>query len=203
MQLKSGPEIKKWFFSLPNKLTLARIAAIPLITLVYAFDYMPTRVFCALLFLAAALTDLFDGFFARKYGIETREGALLDPIADKMLIVTGLVLVVSSNNLYAFIAILLICRDIAVSGIRMIAQEQGFNVEVNQIGKFKTASQVAAIFCLMIGQELFRIPFRTVGMLIIWVALLASIYSGYTYFKDFWDKLKSRSRPLSNQQSSL
>ena len=101
---------------LPNKLTLLRIAAIPLLLIVYPFSPKKLNVFCALLFAFAALTDLLDGYFARKYQNVTPLGALLDPIADKMLMASSLVLLASEGVIWALMAGLLISRDLAKIG---------------------------------------------------------------------------------------
>ena len=192
MKVKSPQEIRDWVVGLPNKLTAARIIAIPLLLILYPFDFYPIRVVCSFIFLTAAFTDFFDGYLARKYQLETPMGALLDPIADKMLIITGLILLVSDGSLpYAWIAILLICRDIGVSGMRLIALEKGFDLKVTSYGKLKTALQVAAIWCLMLKKPLFDFPFYTTGMLAIWGALGVSLYSGYCYWEAFLLQLNS------------
>lgn len=184
-------QFKEWLKHIPNKLTLARMVAIPVLLLLYPIDIYAFKFIAACVFLGAALTDFFDGYLARKYNIETPEGALLDPIADKMLVMTGLVLLVSTNKLYSFLAVLLICRESFISGVRLIAMERQINIDVNMFGKFKTGFQVAGIFALMIDRPLFDIPFRPAGMLCIWVALGLSLYSGYLYWQVFWQKVNN------------
>jgi CDP-diacylglycerol--glycerol-3-phosphate 3-phosphatidyltransferase len=96
-----------------------------------------------------------------------------------------LILLADSQALPAWICGFLLCRDIAVTGMRMIALEDGFSIAVSPFGKVKTIFQDIAIFCLMIGQDLFDIPFRMSGMISIWLALAVSLYSGYLYFEEF------------------
>ncbi len=180
---------KDWLKHLPNKLTLARIAAIPLLLLIYPF--LPSlNVFCAVLFAVAALTDLLDGYLARKYGNVTPLGALLDPIADKMLVAASLVLLANSQVIPAFVAGLLICRDIGVNGIRLLALEQNMKVEVSEFGKWKTTILSVAIFCLFVNERLFDLPFREVGMVALWAGVALSLWSAWSYARGFLQKTK-------------
>jgi CDP-diacylglycerol---glycerol-3-phosphate 3-phosphatidyltransferase len=174
-----------WLAHLPNQLTLGRILVIPFLLLVYPIGFQSTNVICALVFALAGITDILDGYFARLYKQESRLGALLDPVADKMLSGACMILLADSQALPAWICGLLLCRDIAVSGMRMMAQEEGHTIKVNSLGKIKTILQDVAIFCLIIGEDMFDIPFKITGMISIWLALAVSLYSGYLYFEDF------------------
>ncbi len=174
-----------WFKHLPNQLTLARIVAIPVLLVVYPFDSSFTNILSALLFAAAGITDILDGYLARKYQQETQMGALLDPVADKMLSGACLLLLANSHALPAWICGFLLCRDIAVSGMRLIAAESGHTIRVSSFGKIKTIVQDVGIFSLMIGSDYLEIPFRLTGMICIWVAMAVSLYSGYLYFEEF------------------
>jgi CDP-diacylglycerol--glycerol-3-phosphate 3-phosphatidyltransferase len=192
---KTLSETREWLRHMPNKLTLGRIAAIPLLLVLYPLEWEFLRVPCALIFAAAAATDYLDGYLARRYGMVTPLGALLDPIADKMLVAAGLVLLARAGAAPAFVCALLICRDIAVSGIRLMALEQRITIEVSEFGKWKTAITSVAIFCLMINKPLFDLPFRLVGMLCLWGALGLSAYSAWLYVQAFLQKNKT---PLFN-----
>lgn len=174
-----------WFSHLPNQLTLARMFAIPFLLFVYPFGFPFTNVLCALVFAAAGVTDILDGYLARKYGQETKMGALLDPVADKMLSGACLILLADSQALPAWICGFLLCREIAVSGMRLIAAESGHTIKVSAFGKLKTIVQDVAIFCLLMGSDYFEIPFRVTGMICVWAALIVSLYSGYLYFEEF------------------
>ena len=182
----------EWLKNLPNKLTLARIGAIPLLLVLYPLQLGTTiNVISAVIFLLAALTDLLDGYLARKYQNVTPLGALLDPIADKMLVAASLVLLASTHAAPALLAGLLICRDIAVNGVRLLALEQGITVAVNDLGKWKTAATMVAIFCLFINDNHFLgLPFRTVGMIALWLGLGLSLYSAWTYGRGYLEKSK-------------
>lgn len=174
-----------WLSHLPNQLTLARILAIPFLLFVYPLGFTFTNVVAALVFAAAGITDILDGYFARKYGQETKLGALLDPVADKMLSGACLILLANSQALPAWICGFLLCRDIAVSGMRLVAAEGGRTIQVSAFGKIKTIVQDVGIFSLLVGSDLFEIPFRVTGMICIWSALFISLYSGYLYFEEF------------------
>lgn len=185
-----------WLSHLPNQLTLARIMAIPFLLFVYPIGFQFTNVLCALVFGLAGITDIMDGYFARRYKQESRLGALLDPVADKMLSGASLILLADSQALPAWICGFLLCRDIAVTGMRMLALEDGYNIQVSAFGKIKTIVQDVAIFCLMMGQDMFDIPFRVTGMVAIWIALAISLYSGYLYFEEF---LENSTKPPENE----
>lgn len=174
-----------WLAHLPNQLTLGRILVIPFLLVVYPLGFKSTNIICALTFALAGLTDILDGYFARLYKQESRLGALLDPVADKMLSGACLILLADSQALPALICGTLLCRDIAISGMRMMALEEGHTIKVNSLGKFKTILQDVAIFCLIIGEDMFEIPFRITGMISIWLALIVSLYSAYLYFEEF------------------
>lgn len=185
---------KEWLKHMPNKLTLARIGVIPLLLVLYPLTER-LNVFCAILFAFAAFTDWLDGYLARKYGNVTPLGALLDPIADKMLIAAALVLLAHSRAVPAFLAGLIISRDIAVSGMRLMAMEQSFKIEVSDFGKWKTTLLSLAIFCLFINEPLFGIPFRPIGMISLWLSLALSLYSAWMYGKGYLEKAKTSLYP--------
>lgn len=188
--MKPTLHVSEWFSGLPNKLTVARVASLPFLIFCFLFDVQFLHVLGAMIFLAAAITDFLDGFFARKYQMQTPAGALLDPIADKLLVLTGLILLVPTSKIVAVLAIVLLGREFAISGLRLIALERHFNIEVSQLGKVKTGFQVAGIFSLMVEKSYFNLPFSKVGMLCLWVAVGLSLYSGYQYWQNFQKNLK-------------
>jgi CDP-diacylglycerol--glycerol-3-phosphate 3-phosphatidyltransferase len=184
-------ELRVWLHGIPNKLTFARILAVPIIMLLYPIDFYPLRVFVALLFLAAAITDWLDGYLARRYNMETPLGALLDPIADKMLVITGLLcLFLSEHRLYLWFAAPLVCREIAISGLRLLALEKNYTLAVNTFGKWKTGFQVAAIFLLMLKRPVFDFPISQAGWICLSIALFLSLYSALIYVQSFWANVK-------------
>ena len=186
---------KVWLKHLPNKLTLARIGAIPLLLLLYPFSDA-LHGLCAVIFAAAAVTDWLDGFVARRYGGVTALGALLDQVADKMLMASTLVLLASSDAMPPFMAALLISRDIAVNGIRLLALERQQKIHVSDFGKWKTTVLSVAVFCLFINHRLFDLPLREIGMVLAWIGLALSLYSGWSYGLGFLRILKKKPAPV-------
>lgn len=180
-----------WLKQIPNQLTLLRIGAIPILLLLYPLS-KSLGPLCAVIFAAAAITDLLDGWLARKFATVTKIGSLLDPIADKMLIGAALVLLASSDALPVFLAGILICRDIGVNGLRMVALEQGISIEVRDVGKWKTVFQSVGIFCLFVYKPLFEVRFREIGMVCIWVAVFLSLYSAWSYGRSYLLKVNNQ-----------
>ena len=172
--------------SVPNNLTLLRILCVPLLLIIFPINHYVTDLISALFFSLAALTDFFDGFFARRFNTTSKLGEILDPIADKLLAVAMLLLLCSAARLPALIGGLLIVREIAVGGLRSVASERGLQLPVENLGKWKTAALWIAIFCLIINKTVLGIPLRVIGMGSIWVALLLSWWSAYHYWRLFY-----------------
>ena len=174
--------------TLPNKLTVGRIIVIPVLLLVFPLTYQFVffRMFCAFLFFLAAITDFFDGYLARKFNHTSRVGALLDPIADKLLTTCAVIILVGAGYLPAFLGGLILLREVAISGLRLAAMELSFTISVSKIGKYKTVVQSIAFLCLMVHTE----PLIQAGNLAIWLSLVLSYYSGYEYARGFWQKGK-------------
>lgn len=183
-------EPSAWLKRLPNKLTLARMASIPFLLIVYPLDFDALNILCAWVFAFAAATDYLDGYLARKYDSVTPLGALLDPIADKMLVASSLLLLAHARSVPPLLAGILICRDIGVSGLRLLALEQRLTIEVSDFGKWKTVLQDIAIVCLMINRPFLGLPLRGIGMLTLWAALALALYSAWMYGRSFWEKAK-------------
>ena len=142
--------------------------------------------FAALVFSAASVTDVLDGLFARRRGMETTLGKLLDPLADKLLVSAALIMLVSLGRAPAWVAIVIIGREIAVTGLRAILAEKGIVMEAELIGKYKTGFQIAAIIPLLIHFSYFDIDFHSIGMVFLWLALAMTVFSGGRYFTKFW-----------------
>ncbi len=193
--------------NLPNLLTLLRIFFVPLLVAALLADgayaerwlsLIPvTREFFALgVFLAAAVTDLLDGYLARRWGQVTTVGTLLDPIADKLLISAALVSLVDIHRVPAWIVILIIGREFAVSGLRSIAAASGYVIRASELGKTKMAAQVVAISLVISG---IRWPdLNQLALLAMWAVMLFGIVSAADYFRKFWrkvdDQVKRRRR---------
>ncbi len=187
--------------TLPNLLSLSRIFLIPLIVVLFEIIRYtePDNIvrlqwlsfITTLIFAIGGLTDYFDGYFARKHkGGVTNLGKLIDPISDKLLIVTTLIMLVSINRLYAWIVVLIVGREIAVTGLRTVSASAGVIIPASVEGKYKTNFQISAIIGLLVHYTYWGINFQRVGMLFIWIALFITIWSGINYFKKFAKTLK-------------
>lgn len=185
--------------NLPNKLTLIRIAMVPLVVLVYLLipsdlgilhesNHLAFRdVLAFLIFAAASITDMLDGQIARKNNLITSFGKFADPIADKMLVNTVLILLVYTHQANVIAVLLMIARDLVVDGLRMIASQHGKVVSAGFYGKVKTVLQMFAIVFLLLKNWPFVYIGIPVDQILLWAAALVSVFSGWIYFM----KLKS------------
>ncbi len=177
---------KKETLNLPNTITLLRISVIPVLFLILLSPGRTLSLFIAVFFILAALTDLVDGYIARRYGIVTKMGKLLDPVADKIIVNTAMVLMIPIGHIPAWIVALIIIRDIVVEGTRNIALSEGIVISASKLGKRKTLSQNIAVSALIIHYPLFGIDAHLVGMITLYVALILTIWSGVDYFIKFY-----------------
>ena len=180
--------------NLPNGLTLVRIFLVPLLVAVLSTRPMthPQMLIAIAIFLAASLTDLLDGYFARKRGQITTLGVLLDPIADKLLISAAVISLVEIGAVPAWMAAIIIGREFAVSGLRSIASSQGFTIEASELGKIKMVAQVVALTLLMLGAQYPESPFPVLGKVSLYVVVLFALWSAVGYFSNFWTRIDDR-----------
>ncbi|HEX2122129.1 MAG TPA: CDP-diacylglycerol--glycerol-3-phosphate 3-phosphatidyltransferase [Thermoanaerobaculia bacterium] len=172
-------------WNLPNSLSLFRIFLVPFLVVVLLTKF-DGREFVGLgIFLVAAVTDFFDGWFARRYNQTTRLGALLDPIADKLLMSAAFISLVEMDPLHvpAWIVVIIIGREFAVSGLRSIAAQQGVTIAASPLGKGKMITQVIAISLLILGATLGEL--RLTGKIALWAVMLFALASGVDYFIKF------------------
>jgi CDP-diacylglycerol--glycerol-3-phosphate 3-phosphatidyltransferase len=178
--------------NLPNALTIARIFLVPVVVAVLLARDIPERtIWGASLFLAAALTDMLDGYLARRRGQVTTLGRLLDPIADKLLISSALIALVWRHTAPAWMVVVIIGREFAVSGLRGIAAHEGFSIDVSRMGKGKMVMQVAAVVGLILGEKYHGWVEKTAEVLL-WAVVFFALVSMAQYFREFWKKLDSR-----------
>jgi len=148
----------------------------------------PGRIFSliiAILFIAASVTDFLDGYIARRYNIVTKMGKLLDPIADKLLISTAMIMMIPIGRIPAWIVAVIIMRDIFVDGLRSIASSEGLIIQARTLGKQKTLCQIIAVSALLIHYPIFWIDAHVVGTVILYIALLLTVWSGVDYYRQF------------------
>jgi len=179
--------------NLPNSLTLARIFLVPFVVVVLLTTNRPIHnwaIWCVSLFLGAALTDLFDGYLARRRKQVTTLGRLLDPIADKLLISSALVSLVQLGCAPAWMVAIILGREFAVNGLRSIAASEGFGIDVSTLGKGKMALQVAAVVGLILGRA-YEGWIQITAKALLWAVVLLALVSMVQYFGEFWSKLDS------------
>lgn len=188
--------------NIPNKITLSRILLIPIFILLLSIPFewgewnigdttLPISHFVAgLLFIFASATDWVDGYYARKYDLVTNLGKFLDPLADKLLVSAALILLVELGLAPAWIVIIIISREFAVTGLRLVAAGEGIVLAASNMGKLKTVTQIVAIAALL----LHNFPFSYLGlpfaMIMLYIALFFTILSGYDYFAKNWNVMR-------------
>jgi CDP-diacylglycerol--glycerol-3-phosphate 3-phosphatidyltransferase len=169
-------------FNLPNTITLLRISVVPFLFILLANPGEFWSLVIAVLFVIASVTDFLDGYFARKYQMITTMGKFLDPIADKIIVNTAMILMIPIGRIPAWIVAVTIIRDLIVDVIRSIASSEGFYIQASILGKQKTVTQIIAVTALMIHYSIFGINAHVVGTAILYVALFLTLYSGIDYF---------------------
>lgn len=182
-------------FNVPNILTLMRIAAIPLMVYLLLTAERETSFWAAALFSAASFTDWLDGFLARRMGIVTVFGKFLDPIADKLVVMAALIMIIPLGRVPAWMVLVILGREIIITGLRGIASSEGIVIEASDLGKFKTIFQLVAIIALLLHydyQWFFSSthPFllanmHNVGMFYLWIAFFITVWSGADYLFRF------------------
>jgi CDP-diacylglycerol--glycerol-3-phosphate 3-phosphatidyltransferase len=163
--------------NLPNLLTMLRILAVPVIVVALLDETPNGDALAAAVFALAAVTDGLDGYFARSRGSITTFGKLMDPLADKLLVTAALVALVSLDRLAAWVAMVIIAREFAVTGLRVIAAERGVIIAASWLGKVKTVLQIAAVIALIATNPA---PWWVDGL--VYVAVAATVISGFDYF---------------------
>jgi CDP-diacylglycerol--glycerol-3-phosphate 3-phosphatidyltransferase len=173
--------------NLPNWLTLFRIFLVPLLVVDLLTKFDGREVVGLAIFLVAATTDFLDGYLARRRHQVTRLGTLLDPIADKLLISAAFISLVELGLAPAWMVVVVIGREFAVSGLRAIAAERGIAIAASPLGKFKMLSQIVAISLLIINVRFPKIEgLATASVVSLWAVVLLAIASGLDYFRRFW-----------------
>ena len=176
--------------ALPNVLSLFRVACVPLVIALLVAPTPTTRRVAAFLFLAASITDYLDGYLARRRGIVSTLGQFLDPLADKLLVAAVLVMLVAlpaGPRVPAWIAAVIIARELAVTGLRAIAMQRGVAVPADELGKYKMLTQIFALQGLLLAERIpipfvgIEVDFFAAGMRFLWVALVLSVWSGLDY----------------------
>jgi len=188
--------------NLPTTLTLSRIGVIPIFIVIYYMPVTWSNEVCTWLFVLAAITDWLDGYIARKYQLQSRFGAFLDPVADKLMVAVVLILLVARNPVdlpsifLAIPAIIIIGREITISALREWMAELGESakVSVSYIGKVKTAAQLVALPFMIHREPLWDvIPVAEIGLFLLYVAAILTIWSMIIYLRGAWPVMRENS----------
>lgn len=169
---------------LPNLITAARLLLTALLAVLLMLEQSrPLAVFCCLLFTIAAVTDMLDGYVARRYGVVSTLGKLLDPLADKLLVTTALIMLIPLNRMPAWVALLILSREMLVTGLRGIASAAGVVVAASGLGKIKSLTQYIGLGILIFPLGVVPIPYlHQIGMFLVYIALILTLWSGFDYF---------------------
>lgn len=203
--LSRNSSLKKDIWNLPNILTMGRIVAIPLILWLIDRGTPRSGVIAALVYSGAAITDLLDGMIARRMGIVSVLGKFLDPLADKLLVTAALIWMVPMGRISEWAVILLISREISVTGLRSIASSEGVVISAGDGGKSKTALQMIGILCLILGYpyhihlgiiDLGLVDLVAVGRALIYVSIIFSLLSMVEYVNLFAKAVEAKNRRI-------
>jgi len=181
--------------NIPNILTMTRIAAIPLLAGLLMSPSRSAGFWAAAVFSIASITDWLDGYLARRMGIVTVFGKFLDPIADKLIVMAALIMILPFDRVPAWMVLLILGREIIITGLRGIASSEGIVIQASDLGKFKTIFQLVAIIGLLlhynynwlfgIQHPFFIVNMHNVGMFFLWIATLLTVWSGADYLTRF------------------
>ncbi len=184
---------RREIWNAPNIITYVRILAIPVFVYFLSVESRRNSFVAALIFAAAAITDVLDGWLARRFDLTTVLGKFLDPLADKLIVLAALILLVHLGRVPPWVVVLIMSREFAVSGLRTLAVSDGLVISASQGGKWKTATQLTGIICLSVHYRypidfLFRtdvIDFHEVGLGLLYISLVPSVLSALDYFRAF------------------
>jgi CDP-diacylglycerol--glycerol-3-phosphate 3-phosphatidyltransferase len=192
--LNNGP------FNLPNMLTFARIACIPILVLTLLKDTPAMSMIATLIFSLASITDWLDGYLARRLDLVTVMGKFLDPLADKLIVMAALIMMIPLGRVPAWAVFLLIAREVIVTGLRSVASSEGIVIAASNLGKYKTIFQMVAIiglllhynYCWFFGMDfpLLCADFHNVGIFFFYVSLVLTLWSGMDYLVKFFRVLE-------------
>ncbi len=169
----------------PNTLTLYRVVASPIIVVLLLVPNKICTFLAAIVFSTAAITDFLDGFYARRRGLVSNFGKAMDPLADKLLVSSCFIMLSSHGWIPAWIVCIIIGRELAITGLRNIIADRGKDISASNLGKYKTGFQIAAIIPLLIHYNYFGINFHMIGNVLLWFALVITVWSGVDYFIRF------------------
>ena len=175
---------------IPNSLTILRICIIPILVFVLLSPFDGKELIAFVIFMIGALTDMLDGFWARRKKQVTVFGQLLDPIADKLLVTSAVICLVELGIVPAWIVIIIIGREIAITGFRMIASSKGINIPASKLGKVKMNSETITVLLLILGEKYLG-RFYILSQIGLWVVVLSALISAIEYYLKYGSKVLS------------
>jgi CDP-diacylglycerol--glycerol-3-phosphate 3-phosphatidyltransferase len=190
----------------PNILTLCRIATAPLLVYLLLLPGPLVAAFAATIFFLATITDFLDGYIARNYGSGTTLGKFLDPLADKVVVISALIMLAGTPQLPrvpAWIVAVLVVREIMVTGLRAIAAAEGVVMAAEELGKYKMVLQSIAIQGLLIRYTYFHIDFFAGGMFVLWIAMGLSVWSGADYYVSAIRMLRPKPQAVPHKRAAV
>ncbi len=167
--------------NLPNKLTIFRILLVPVFVIVYYMNYAYSNVFATAIFIIASITDWLDGHIARQRNLVTNFGKFMDPLADKILVISAFIMLVEKSIVFAWVVIIIISREFIVSGLRLIAASNNVVLAAGKMGKLKTATQMIAVILLLLNNFPFHETSIRVDLFFLYLSTLLTIISGIDY----------------------
>ena len=187
--LQAGAAVpREDIWNIPNAITMSRIVLAPLVLVLLWYHGPFWSTVIGLGFLAVSLTDLLDGYLARRHATITRIGKLLDPLADKILVMTALVVLIASGRIPLWgvpLVLVILTREIAITGLRSMASAEGVVLAASALGKWKTGLQIAAITVLLVDPRLLGFPMHEIGLGLLVIACATTLWSGYQYFASY------------------
>ena len=196
----SAQTIRQDIVNIPNLLTLFRIALIPVVALFIYWGDPVSCIIAVILFWVAGVTDWFDGYIARRQGLVSMTGKFLDPLADKLLVLTCLITLIPMGRLPAWIVVLIVAREVSVTALRALASGEGMVISAGDAGKLKTAFQMTGLLGLIIhfsyqvnyyGYEM-AVNFHLIGFYLLLISVFFSLWSAWEYFYDFLQEVGRR-----------
>ena len=188
MQIFKKEKFNK-LFNTPNILTLSRIGIVPIIVIFMIKHNKITGFIAALFFSIAAITDFFDGYFARQNKETSNFGKIMDPFADKILISSSYIMLVANSFIPAWVVCIIVAREFFVTTLRTLIVQNGKDASASNLGKYKVGFQIASIIPLMLHYEYFSLNMHSIGIVLLIFALIFTIWSGLDYFFKFKDSL--------------
>lgn len=166
----------------PNRLSILRVLLIPVCVALLQVDDRGFRILALIVFCAASFTDFLDGWIARKYQIVTNFGKFIDPVADKLLVLSTMIALCGLGEFPAWACIAILFRELAVDGLRLVAVEQGHVIAAGQLGKIKTSLQMLTLIIFLLDGRAYAAHGLTLGKIMVWLSVIMTLWSGVDYF---------------------